>query len=1319
MAANRIFIQVDFQTQGATTAINSLNENIKGIGSAAQDATEKGTAGVKGFSVSVDQARAAVDSLAQSLTGLGIAQIAREILALGDAMIRMQFAFEHVRDGTDALRQLQGVAEETGFSLAGLLESANDLKNAGVPIREVAKDLKIFADQAAFAGKTQDQMNNAVEAFAKLSARPYVTGRELLGFKDIGIDVLPILAEKTGLSIQKLREDMHRFSASAVQDLILVTAQAKSMGAAAELAAQLPSAQFNKLKSDIALLSEELVKALTPGLITVIGGLRSLVDAVRDVVTGFQSLPEWLRTLAVSLAAVAIAAKAAAVAFALWGSLPAAFAWLPKVTGVLSAMGAAMLEIAAAGGTFMEILTPMALTVETLITALTPLGVALLAAAAAFEAFEYARYRADTSDETTARMKKAFADRQKLAEEANKLYESLPKAQQEIALKARSGHSYESQTIEDLQTQIQQMRKLHETLIQEDEKAKEEAIKRASDLLDEANKRSLMIGKESIAGLTEAYKVHFRSVAGFAQAEAIVRKALEVDIATEGKKADEERRKDHIKYLEELLSLQRKVAIAQANVVPDDTFAGRVQQARAAANAFESDIREHTRIQNEEYDRRAQLQIDTLRARGGTQAETEIAGYQKRMLDNRVEQNAIADEKVAEHRLQMEHSVNQLLEEERKQLADQALQDQLTTIEQTKNLRVAALGAVAPDSLPEKLRQMREIQQANIEAIQQQRDARIAAAKHEYDYFQQQHPGATENIAEEYAKFEHVRITTAREAEVQIQLERINLWKESNDAIIAEQKKVYDGIKSALDKVWDALLNKSQSVWAALGNALKTAVLNAMKEIVTSRLAATIAGMFGYGTYTFKRGIGGIYEPPSPSGIGTPLDIPGIPAGGGGIVIPGSGGGQGSASRSITDEIGTYVRAAQIESGAQTDTARMQARGYAGRSMDETPPGGTAPAMPPAATGGGYGGGGYGISGARPNLQQTIARMRDTFNIGKPITVADGTYDANGNPVPAGGTIPWSSATGAQRLGAILKSPAAAQIGLTAGTMLAMAGLQRGGPVGGAETITGATMAGVSAAFAFPALGLTALGGGLLGAGLGVAAYGLQRGGKVGAVLSTGGGALAGAVIGTAIFPGLGTLAGAAIGAGVGAVAGVLRMAFPTLMERVRSEVKRVYGVDIPSQSIRKQIADIVTQKYGGNLSIGVYSQEVQDIVRLYAVSTGQSVGGLPRPMYSAAFAESQAGGLQLQPVYSNGQLIANPYVGTTTTQLQNALFTNPAVYMQLHPQQAADLFSGQVVKVMGNNPGAVAQANATATRSGQSRLAQTTALMEPMTVTQ
>jgi hypothetical protein len=253
------------------------------------------------------------------------------------------------------------------------------------------------------------------------------------------------------------------------------------------------------------------------------------------------------------------------------------------------------------------------------------------------------------------------------------------------------------------------------------------------------------------------------------------------------------------------------------------------------------------------------------------------------------------------------------------------------------------------------------------------------------------------------------------------------------------------------------------------------------------------------------------------------------------------------------------------------------------------------------------------------------------------------------------------------------------------------------------------------------------------GAGLGLFASGFQRGGGTGLAMDVGGGALAGAGIGFMVGGPLGAAIGAGIGAAAGAITGVVRLFVKTENERIRTGIKQVYGIDISNQSILKQIQQIVDTKYGGSVTIGIRSQDVQDIVRLYALSTGQAAK-LPRPMYAATIAQSQAGGLATQPVYQGGVQVQNPYTGATTYQYQTAVTaaqglmagTNQGVpgagntvsniFMQLNPQQANDLFTGKVVSAVQQNPAAVASANASATRSGDSRVSQASNMLEPLT---
>src|ERR1017187_9190228 len=105
---------------------------------------------------------------------------------------------------------------------------------------------------------------------------------------------------------------------------------------------------------------------------------------------------------------------------------------------------------------------------------------------------------------------------------------------------------------------------------------------------------------------------------------------------------------------------------------------------------------------------------------------------------------------------------------------------------------------------------------------------------------------------------------------------------------------------------------------------------------------------------------------------------------------------------------------------------------------------------------------------------------------------------------------------------------------------------------------------------------------------------GLRRGGKIGVAETTAGGALIGAKFGGPL--------GAAIGAGVGFLAGMVRLFIKGAVEKARQKIKDLYGVDISDKAILQQIVDTAKQKYGGNLDMAIRTQEIRDLVSLYAM---------------------------------------------------------------------------------------------------------------------
>lgn len=133
--------------------------------------------------------------------------------------------------------------------------------------------------------------------------------------------------------------------------------------------------------------------------------------------------------------------------------------------------------------------------------------------------------------------------------------------------------------------------------------------------------------------------------------------------------------------------------------------------------------------------------------------------------------------------------------------------------------------------------------------------------------------------------------------------------------------------------------------------------------------------------------------------------------------------------------------------------------------------------------------------------------------------------------------------------------------------------------------------------------------GGMAGALLGY--LGLSRGGLLGTGLTAGGGALTGAFIGNALFPGVGAAAGAGIGAVVGGIAGLVRMLFKGAEQKLREKIKSTYGVNIDNRPTLQQILGIAQSSFGGNLDMAIRSKSIQDLILLYAESTGQTASGI------------------------------------------------------------------------------------------------------------
>jgi len=423
-------------------------------------------------------------------------------------------------------------------------------------------------------------------------------------------------------------------------------------------------------------------------------------------------------------------------------------------------------------------------------------------------------------------------------------------------------------------------------------------------------------------------------------------------------------------------------------------------------------------------------------------------------------------------------------------------------------------------------------------------------------------------IAELTQQREEIRQANQEATDAAIDAARQNAANRTAAMVRDHNRQIFDSFKRQAEGVFDALLTKSQSIWSAIGNSLKTALLTAIKDVVTSRVAAMLMQMF----------------------TGQKVSLASQTTAGGGI-LGGIGGLLGIGATPV----------------------------FGGVNVPVT--------TPPFIPSGGVSAGG-GLS-SKAGWAASLANLKSFFGIGSSVQLGPGMATT------------WEAATTLQKLSAIGKSNAA----LLGGGLLLYEGLRRGGAAG---------------------VGMSAAGGALIG---------FKYGGPL----------------------------GAAIGGIAGAVAGIVRLFVKGAQEKAREKIKATYGVDISDKNVLKQIVDIAKQGFGGNLDMAIRSQQIRDLVELYALSTGQSTSGLPatvRPVsllqQGGSLFQQSAGGLAFDRIGGGAPSAAAPTVINITVP------------------GAKEFFEKETVRVVVENPRAVQSATLSAAKSNAGRREMTGLQLSP-----
>jgi tape measure domain-containing protein len=105
-------------------------------------------------------------------------------------------------------------------------------------------------------------------------------------------------------------------------------------------------------------------------------------------------------------------------------------------------------------------------------------------------------------------------------------------------------------------------------------------------------------------------------------------------------------------------------------------------------------------------------------------------------------------------------------------------------------------------------------------------------------------------------KYSIARRSLEMQTDAEIAAARENAANQSTRLVLEQNQQVFDRFKRQAEGVFDALVRTSTRGWRAIGDALRTALLTALKDVVTSRVAQMLFQAAG-GQVTLAPGVGG------------------------------------------------------------------------------------------------------------------------------------------------------------------------------------------------------------------------------------------------------------------------------------------------------------------------------------------------------------------------------------------------------------------------------------------------------------------------------
>lgn len=858
MAANRIYVQVDFQTGQAGAAINALNQSIKGVGGAAQAASSQATSSFGRMSVQVEQMSRQFDRVKSAIIGMATGGAGAGLLRLTSDFQRAQITMTQMTGSAEkaekTLAELRALSQKQPFEFLDLQNLVTSLSAFGFKGQDLMRTVKAIADSAAGVGGTVEKLNQIGLAIGQIKVKGRLNAEEInkqLG--EAGIAASRYLAEElsrqqkkkvTPGEVMKLAE-LQRLDAEAGLKAIIGGMEKQFGGLGESTTKNVIGAQFSKLADSARFSAVELGEAFTPAARKAFGAIKDLIDKMEPAIKAFRAMPEPVRNTTAALIALAAAVAVLPSLFSFFSFIPAnlaraaiAFGTLRTVvTAVLTGMSGALIGSEAS---------------------LLRLGKAVAVVGAAFAGWELGVW---------------------LRENVGPLKEFSDWMQDSVWSKlgfvttgdAKKGMSAESSTRSSIGEMAAAMRRKGLLIPNRGDSSDEDYARSLREASKPGNAKQDPAITESLLKANEAA---IKASVDGARAKLEQTKR---QLATGIFKIEPEHA-EHFKSARdagagEAIKLLRESVAIEINRELQNIFGGLLSTAKGGTTFIPGSMA-----------RDLNAQMDTQRE----EYTAHVLGRRADRLGNNLGFSAEA--------MGISNAVDM------KTMAGR--EDDIT---HSRDLQLKSLEAVQAVTLDQKIALERKKFEIEVEADNKLLDQKKRMLGLEFDAellmleVRLRANGATNDqilnmrlasYKKYFATIEDFEDETTRRREIREK----ELSVDATNLAIDQQRRSYDSLKGSAEKVFDALLNRSSNVFAAIGNAFKTAMLTAIREVVTSRIAASLMQMFGLGQVSFVQGGGHIGGSPvfggarsggGASGIAAMLGLGGVGTLGGGM----SGGG--------------------------------------------------------------------------------------------------------------------------------------------------------------------------------------------------------------------------------------------------------------------------------------------------------------------------------------------------------------------------------------------------------------------------------------------